>query len=55
MRLEGRPRRRGALLALGILASAVAAGFAIALLRSASGGDRSARRPAGRGGTGGLE
>ncbi len=55
VRLEGRPRRRGALLALGILAAAVAAGFAIALQRSVSGGDRSARRPAGRGGTGGLE
>jgi hypothetical protein len=38
VRLEGRPRRRGALLALGILAAAVAAGFAIALLRSVSGG-----------------
>jgi hypothetical protein len=53
VRLEGRPRRRGALLALGILASAVAAGFAIALLRVVSGGDRGARRPAGRSGTGG--
>jgi hypothetical protein len=50
--LEGRPRRRGALLALGILASAVAAGFAIALLRSVSGGDPGTGRPAGRGGTG---
>ena len=38
VRLEGRPRRRGALLALGILAAAVAAGFGIALLRSVSGG-----------------
>jgi hypothetical protein len=56
VRLGGRPRRRGALLALGILAAAVAAGFGIALLRSVSGGDRGARRPAGRGGgTGGLE
>lgn len=36
VRLEGRPRRRGALLALGILAAAVAAGFAIALMRSVS-------------------
>ncbi len=51
-RLEGHSRRRGALLGLGILASAVAAGFAIALLRSVSGGDRGTRRPAGRGGTG---
>jgi hypothetical protein len=51
-RLEGRSRRRGALLALGIVASAVAAGFAIALLRSVSGDDRGAGRPAGRGGTG---
>ena len=55
VRLGGRPRRRGALLALGILASAVAAGFGIALLRSVSGGDRGARRPAGRGGAGELE
>ncbi len=51
-RLEGRPRRRGALFALGILAAAVAAGFAIALLRSVSRDDPGAGRPAGRGGAG---
>lgn len=48
-RLEGRPRRRGALLALGVLAAAVAAGFAIALVRSSSGRDRGPHPTAGRG------
>ena len=54
-RLEGRPRRRGALLGLGVLAAAVAAGFAIALLRSVSGGRPGAPSPGREGRTGRLE